>query len=241
MDPLYTKVKDDLEQKIVSGSYRTGEFIPSEQELESYYKVSRTTVRKAITLLVNEGYLSIARGRGTRVAPSKLKSKGSELMSFTELMKRQGMVQANLISKEEVPLTVDEAYSLIVRILDGKALTATQPESAPAASGRPLIEVQDLCFTYENGKSALDHGGNRLRYQRRVCRYCGYSPFVGRSCGGEKRVRLPLPGAGPADTTQADGKMLILKIGQENRALTPGFLFNCNIYKKTCVFLSIMI
>ena len=67
------------------------------------------------------------------------------------------MVQANLISKEEVPLTVDEAYSLIVRILDGKALTATQPESAPAASGRPLIEVQDLCFTYENGKSALDH------------------------------------------------------------------------------------
>lgn len=91
MDPLYTKVKDDLEQKIVSGSYRTGEFIPSEQELESYYKVSRTTVRKAITLLVNEGYLSIARGRGTRVAPSKLKSKGSELMSFTELMKRQGM------------------------------------------------------------------------------------------------------------------------------------------------------
>lgn len=91
MDPLYTKVKDDLERKIVNGYYRVGDFIPSEQELEAYYKVSRTTIRKAVTLLVNEGCLSIVRGRGTRVAPTKLKSKGSELMSFTELMKRQNM------------------------------------------------------------------------------------------------------------------------------------------------------
>lgn len=91
MDPLYTKVKDDLERKITSGYYRVGDFIPSEQELEAYYRVSRTTIRKAITLLIDEGYLSIIRGRGTRVAPTKLKSKGSELMSFTELMKRQNM------------------------------------------------------------------------------------------------------------------------------------------------------
>ncbi|MDD3411429.1 MAG: GntR family transcriptional regulator [Eubacteriales bacterium] len=91
MDPLYTKVKDDLEKKIASGYYKAGDFIPSEQELETYYKVSRTTVRKAVTLLVSEGFLSIVRGCGTRVAPSKLKSKGSELMSFTELMKRQHM------------------------------------------------------------------------------------------------------------------------------------------------------
>lgn len=91
MDPLYTKVKEDLERKILKGVYRVGDFIPSEQELENYYRVSRTTIRKAVTLLIDEGYLSIVRGRGTRVAPSKLKSKGSELMSFTELMKRQNM------------------------------------------------------------------------------------------------------------------------------------------------------
>lgn len=91
MDPLYTKVKDDLERKIVNGQYRVGDFIPSEQELEAYYRVSRTTIRKAVTLLIDEGYLTIVRGRGTRVAPTKLKSKGSELMSFTELMKRQQM------------------------------------------------------------------------------------------------------------------------------------------------------
>jgi DNA-binding GntR family transcriptional regulator len=74
MDPLYTKVKEDLERKILKGIYKVGDFIPSEQELEAYYRVSRTTIRKAITLLIDDGYLSIVRGRGTRVAPSKLKS-----------------------------------------------------------------------------------------------------------------------------------------------------------------------
>lgn len=91
MGPLYTKVKDDLEWKIRNGHYRVGDFIPSEQELEAYYRVSRTTIRKAVTLLIDEGYLNIVRGRGTRVAPSKLQNKGSELMSFTELMKKQNM------------------------------------------------------------------------------------------------------------------------------------------------------
>ena len=41
-------------------------------------------------MLVGEGFLTIVRG-GAKVAPSKLKSKGSKLMSFTEMMKRQGM------------------------------------------------------------------------------------------------------------------------------------------------------
>lgn len=91
MDPLYFKVKKDIEKKIATGAYKTGDFIPSEPELEHYYRVSRTTIRKAINLLVNEGTLTIFRGQGTKVAPSKLKTKGSELMSFTELMKRQNM------------------------------------------------------------------------------------------------------------------------------------------------------
>lgn len=94
MEPLYYKVKKDMEQKILNGYYKRGEFIPSEPELGQYYKVSRTTVRKAINMLVEEGYVTIVRGMGTKVAPSKLKHKAAELMSFTELMKRQGLEPA---------------------------------------------------------------------------------------------------------------------------------------------------
>lgn len=91
MDSLYKKVKEDIEKKIKDGVYSPGDYIPCESELEGFYKVSRTTVRKAVTELVEEGFLTIIRGVGTKVAPSKLNSKGSELMSFTELMKRQGI------------------------------------------------------------------------------------------------------------------------------------------------------
>lgn len=92
MEPLYYKVKKDIEDKIIKGVYKNGDFIPSEEELEKYYRVSRTTIRKAVKMLVDEGYITIIRGRGTKVSPSKLNIKTSELMSFTELMKNQGIV-----------------------------------------------------------------------------------------------------------------------------------------------------
>ena len=52
MDSLYKKVKEDIEKKIKDGVYSPGDYIPCESELEDFYKVSRTTVRKAVTELV---------------------------------------------------------------------------------------------------------------------------------------------------------------------------------------------
>lgn len=139
MDSLYSKVKEDIEKKITSGVYKPGDFIPAEQELESYYRVSRTTIRKAITMLVDEGYLTIIRGVGTKVAPSKFKSKGSELMSFTELMRKQGMepglkdMRVRIIRPDEEiceKLDVrpwDEVVEIYrVRTADGEPITTNQ-------------------------------------------------------------------------------------------------------------------
>lgn len=92
MEPLYYKIKKDLEDKINNNQYKKGEYIPSEPDLEKYYNVSRTTIRKAISTLCDEGLLTIIRGKGTKVTPSKLSHNTSKLMSFTEIMKHQGMV-----------------------------------------------------------------------------------------------------------------------------------------------------
>jgi GntR family transcriptional regulator len=89
--PLYHKIKTSLERRIAEGELKKGEFIPTEGELEAYYKVSRTTIRKAVGMLVDEGTMTIVRGRGTIVTPSKLNYKVADLMSFTELMKQQGL------------------------------------------------------------------------------------------------------------------------------------------------------
>ena len=90
MGILYEHIKEDIERRINENEFRKGEFIPNELSLQNHYGVSRTTVRKAISMLIEEGVLVIARGKGTLVAPSKLKHKISSLKSFTQLIQEQG-------------------------------------------------------------------------------------------------------------------------------------------------------
>ncbi|HOM67260.1 MAG TPA: GntR family transcriptional regulator [Brevefilum fermentans] len=90
-EPLYIHIIRDIQGKIVSGQYPSDTFIPSELELQDIYKVSRTTVRRAISELINAGYLTIIKGVGTKVMPSRLMTMPEELMSFTQLMLNQGV------------------------------------------------------------------------------------------------------------------------------------------------------
>ncbi|HIV86695.1 MAG TPA: GntR family transcriptional regulator [Candidatus Pygmaiobacter gallistercoris] len=96
-------------------------------------------MRRAITLLVDEGFLTIVRGVGTKVAPSKLKSRGSELMSFTEMMRRQGMepgvrdLRVRVIRPDEEVARMlelhpwDEVVEIYrVRTADGEPITTNQ-------------------------------------------------------------------------------------------------------------------
>lgn len=61
----YYELMEDLHQKIISGEIRPGEKLPSENELSAEYGVSRQTVRKALQILQNDGYIYAEHGRGT--------------------------------------------------------------------------------------------------------------------------------------------------------------------------------
>ena len=62
--PLYHQLATILKEKIESGEYTVGDTFPTELQLQQAYQVSRITVRNAIALLTNEGYLECARGIG---------------------------------------------------------------------------------------------------------------------------------------------------------------------------------
>lgn len=47
----------ELEQQIVQGDYQPGDLLPSENQLSETYNVSRETIRKALNLLINAGYI----------------------------------------------------------------------------------------------------------------------------------------------------------------------------------------
>jgi GntR family transcriptional regulator len=90
-EPLYLRVKRDISARINQGAWPAGTYIPSESDLQQRYRVSRTTIRKAVDDLVDEGRLAIIHGMGTRVVASRLSLKPATLMSFTQMMLAQGI------------------------------------------------------------------------------------------------------------------------------------------------------
>ena len=69
---LYNQIHDDIYRLIKDGTYREGDSIPSEIELAADYSVSRSTIRQALQMLVNEGYLERRKRRGTIVKHPKV-------------------------------------------------------------------------------------------------------------------------------------------------------------------------
>ncbi|MES2463031.1 MAG: GntR family transcriptional regulator [Armatimonadota bacterium] len=65
------RLRDVLKQSLITESLQPGDRLPSEPELVTRYKVSRSTVREAITALVQEGLLYRIQGKGTFVAEPK--------------------------------------------------------------------------------------------------------------------------------------------------------------------------
>ena len=90
--PLYLQLHRILKEGIEMETYAYGEMLPSEQELEKLYHVSRITVRQAIAELEKEGYIKRKRGKGTTVTYTKrIDESLSEIRSFTSEMQDRGL------------------------------------------------------------------------------------------------------------------------------------------------------
>lgn len=64
---LYEKIYQDLLRRIRAGEYRKGEQLPTEKELSEAYDVSRITMKKALSMLTEQGMLVRKPGLGTFV------------------------------------------------------------------------------------------------------------------------------------------------------------------------------
>lgn len=71
---LHHQIKEDVFLHLRSGRWPPGFELPSEEALCRHYRVSRGTLRRAISDLVSEGYIERHRGRGTFVSQAKLES-----------------------------------------------------------------------------------------------------------------------------------------------------------------------
>ncbi len=73
----YYLLMEELKKDIISGKRKPGDRLPSENELSASCHVSRHTVRKAISILEQEGFITAEHGRGTFVSRKAGGKKGS--------------------------------------------------------------------------------------------------------------------------------------------------------------------
>ena len=131
--PLYQAVSEAILRQIKSGELRPNQRLASESELCAIYSVGRNTIRRALSELVDEGYLKTIPGLGTFVEDSRLTKTAEYLTGLTQEMKlhqRQvtsQVLEAKLINADpyltrhlRVQLGAEVVFLYRVRQMDGE-------------------------------------------------------------------------------------------------------------------------
>ena len=114
--PLYQQLEEILKGKIRSGEWLPDQRIPSENELNRIFGLSRMTVRGVLTKLVNDGLLLRVPGKGTYVAPpAKISAVSPAYKGVREQLEALGYATTTqLVSLETIspPTAVQEHLNL---------------------------------------------------------------------------------------------------------------------------------
>jgi GntR family transcriptional regulator len=135
-EPAYAQLASILRHSMATGVLRPGDQLPSESQLCERYGVSPMTVRRAINILIDQGVVTAARGRGTFVKPVAM---GAASFQLAELQ--------NLFSD---PHTT-------VQLLETRVVTADERSARKLAIavGRRTIYIRRLLHT--DGVPAFYH------------------------------------------------------------------------------------
>ncbi len=164
--PLYVQLQMILRNKIDSHEWQRGQAIPSEAELCEQFNVSRGTVRRAIRLLAESGYLVTRKGSGTFVADGGIRRPASRSpLSFAAILREKGMEFSTKVLELEVlraPRSVAARLNIVqdspvmfmrrVRYVAGSPVICQ--ESWSVLSSCPGLEDSD--FTSESLFDAIE-------------------------------------------------------------------------------------
>lgn len=75
--PKYVQLAEIIRTRILDGTYLTGEQLPPEVELIRETGYSRDTVRAAVKLLRESGWVTVTHGLGTFVNPPERRTDGT--------------------------------------------------------------------------------------------------------------------------------------------------------------------
>lgn len=123
-NPLYHQVADVLRSEIREGM-QPGDKLPTEPNLADRFHVSLTTVKQALRILADEGWIERAQGRGTFVREAAVSSKNQWVALLTHFRPRDVRVSGSLLDVLGHELTLLQNENIPVRIYAGRKTAAT--------------------------------------------------------------------------------------------------------------------
>ncbi len=151
-EPPYHQLANILRREIASGRLRPGDRVPSEIQLCERYEVSPMTARRGLRILLDEGLVTAARGRGTFVKPLVLGTATFGLQALEELFNGE-RTSVRFLSVRTMAATQRISQRLGVPI-DGKVISIRRlltRDDQPVAyhreyllfdPARPLVEAE---------------------------------------------------------------------------------------------------
>jgi len=151
----HRQIIETLTGEIALGRLKPYDRLPSEKELCVLWQASRSTIRKAMDQLTDRGKIFRVPGKGSFVSFPKISHQTSQILSFSEKMKAQGLeVETRLILREMIDPNEEIATALKLspqervlkvqrlRIVKGEPL-ALQTSFMPPALYKGLVN-EDL-------------------------------------------------------------------------------------------------
>ena len=158
----YQMIYQDLLDKIKQRVIQPNTYLPSENELMKQYGASRDTVRKALNLLLQNGYIQKNKGKGSLVLDmDRIAFPVSGVTSFKELQKTlHGDVETivNMFLEEEIPNELKEDLYMDsgkiyhierIRKIDGeKVILDTDYLNGKVVNGLKIEHAKNSLYEY---------------------------------------------------------------------------------------------
>jgi GntR family transcriptional regulator/GntR family frlABCD operon transcriptional regulator len=122
MELLYRILQNNLKSQIIAGIYKEGDLLPSENELQKLHKVTRSTVRHALSELVIEGYIHKQKGKGSIVLKLQRRTLGVlSVKGFSEIVSEKKLKVSAIMLQKPFLKTWPESFFYPIDDIEQKA------------------------------------------------------------------------------------------------------------------------
>ncbi|GGE54745.1 GntR family transcriptional regulator [Pullulanibacillus camelliae] len=114
--PLYEQLRKILRTQILNGHYKEGDMLPSESHLMKEYDITRTTIRKAIHALSQEGLVQQVHGKGTFVRIKEVKRTIWNFQGFSNLARNRNEEPVSKVIEHTIKKGAKGLYLKLIRL-----------------------------------------------------------------------------------------------------------------------------